>query len=162
EGSKLVIAAAGPRRRELTAALPEEIRLPDGFTAPRVCLPGVLALQGPAFKLAGEKAVEEFCRTAADSDLLGRFPLLVIVDDSEFTARSLNNFLWVTFTRSNPAADIHGIRAFTQQKHWGCEGPLVIDARLKPHHAPPLEVDPQVSKRVDALAARGGPLQGIL
>src|SRR4029077_13005832 len=62
------------------------------------------------------------------------------------------------FTRANPAADIYGIGAFTQQKHWGCTGPLVIDARLKPHHAPPLIADPQVSKRIDALAARGGTL----
>ena len=31
-------------------------------------------------------------------------------------------------------------------------GSLVIDARTKPHHAPPLVEDPQVSRRVDALA----------
>ena len=36
----------------------------------------------------------------------------MLVDDAEFTTRSLGNFLWVTFTRSNPAADIAGIRAF--------------------------------------------------
>ena len=90
------------------------------------------------------------------------FPADRVVDDSEFTARTLNNFLWVTFTRSNPAADIDGIGAFIQQKHWGCTGPLVIDARIKPHHAPPLDEDPAVAKRVDALATRGGPLHGIL
>ena len=49
-----------------------------------------------------------------------------------------------------------------QDKHWGCRGPLVIDARLKPHHAPPLVEDPEVSRRVDALAAPGGPLHGII
>ena len=65
------------------------------------------------------------------------FPLIVLVDDSEFTARSLNNLLWVTFTRSNPAADIYGIGSFTHQKHWGCRGALVVDARIKPHHRPP-------------------------
>ncbi len=59
---------------------------------------------------------------------------MVIVDDSEFTAASLANFLWVTFTRSNPAADVHGIGEFTANKHWGCTGSLVIDARTKPHH----------------------------
>ena len=68
----------------------------------------------------------------------------MIVDDSEFTARNLGNFLWVTFTRSNPAADIDGIDAFIDQKHWGCRGPLVIDARIKPHHAPPLVDDPEI------------------
>ena len=53
------------------------------------------------------------------------------------------------------------VGAFTRQKHWGCEGTLLIDARKKPHHAPPLEEDPAVSKRVDALAAPGGPLHGL-
>jgi 4-hydroxy-3-polyprenylbenzoate decarboxylase len=86
----------------------------------------------------------------------------VIVDDSQFVAESLRNILWVTFTRTNPAADIHGIDAFTENKHWGCRGPLVIDASLKPHHAPPLVDDPEITRRVDSLAASGGPLYGIL
>ncbi len=86
----------------------------------------------------------------------------MLVDDSAFTARTLNNFLWVTFTRSNPAADVYGIGAFTQQKHWGCTGSLVIDARIKPHHAPPLEEDPEVARRVEQLAAPGGPLYRII
>ena len=86
----------------------------------------------------------------------------MLVDDSDFTAQSLNNLLWVTFTRSNPAADIHGVGAFTQQKHWGCTGPLVIDARIKPHHAPPLEEDPAITRRVEALGAPGGPLYRII
>ena len=87
---------------------------------------------------------------------------MVLVDDSQFTSRSLNNFLWTTFTRSNPAADVHGIGNFIRDKHWGCRGSLIIDARLKPHHAPPLVEDPAVSKSVDQLAAPGGPLHGIL
>ena len=86
----------------------------------------------------------------------------MIVDDSEFTARNQRNFLWVTFTRSDPAADIEGIGAFIEKKHWGCTGPLVIDARIKPHHAPPLVDDPAIERRVDELAAPGGPLHGHL
>ena len=85
----------------------------------------------------------------------------VLVDDSDFCARSLDNFLWVTFTRSNPAADIDGIAASTAQKHWGCAGSLVIDARAKQHHAPPLVEDPAVTARVDKLFAKGGPLAGL-
>jgi 4-hydroxy-3-polyprenylbenzoate decarboxylase len=77
-------------------------------------------------------------------------------------SRSLANWLWVTFTRSNPAVDVHGIEPSIEQKHWGCRGPLVIDARVKPHHAPPLESDPEVVRRVEALAARGGPLHGVI
>lgn len=165
QGSKVVVAAVGRPRRSLPTELVGQVRLPEGFSEPRVCLPGVLAIQGPpATARRGEDAAEirAFCQhIAADSPLRG-FPLLVIVDDSPFTARTLNNFLWVTFTRSNPAADIDGVDAFTRQKHWGCSGPLVIDARIKPHHAPPLVEDPEVTRRIDALAARGGPLARYL
>ncbi len=163
EGSKLVIAAVGPPQRELPAQLPADLRLPDGFGEPRVCMPGVLAVQAPPYQAGAEvePALRRFVEFYAPSDAINRFPLLVLVDDSDFTARTLNNFLWATFTRSNPAADVYGIGAFTRQKHWGCSGALVIDARLKPHHAPPLVEDPAVSRRVEALAAPGGPLQGI-
>ncbi|WP_165230812.1 UbiD family decarboxylase [Aquisphaera insulae] len=159
-GSKVVMAAAGPRRRELPGELPPSLRLPDGFGGPRVALPGVLVVGGPAFTPTNDH-VRTFCREHDPDDPIRRFPLIVIADDSEFTARNLRNFLWVTFTRSNPAADIDGIDAFTEQKHWGCRGPLVIDARSKPHHAPPLVEDPDVERKVDALAAPGGPLHGI-
>ncbi len=87
---------------------------------------------------------------------------MVVVDDAEFAARNLDNFLWVTFTRSNPATDVYGIESFTAAKHWGCLGAVVIDARAKPHHAPPLLEDPAVTRRVDALAAPGKPLHGII
>jgi 4-hydroxy-3-polyprenylbenzoate decarboxylase len=159
EGSKVVIAAAGPPRRQLPTALPERLGLPEGFGEPRVCLPGVLAVRAPAF--AQVEAVR-FGDAFSPADPVNQFPLIVLVDDSDFTARSLNNFLWVAFTRSNPAADIHGIGATTRQKHWGCERGLVIDARIKPHHAPPLEEDPAITRRVDALMAKGGPLHGIV
>jgi 4-hydroxy-3-polyprenylbenzoate decarboxylase len=166
-GSKVVVAAVGPRRRELSTTVPESLHLPTGFTAPRVCLPGILAIQGPTFPktAAGDETLEDIrslCDAVRADDVVNTFPLIVLVDDSEFTASTLNNFLWVTFTRSNPAADIHGVGSFTHQKHWGCTGSLVIDARIKPHHAPPLVEDPAVARRVDALAARGGPLHGIL
>ncbi|HEY0133176.1 MAG TPA: hypothetical protein VGB85_03825, partial [Nannocystis sp.] len=59
------------------------------------------------------------------------------------------------------AVDIDGIEPEVMHKHWGCRGSLVIDARVKSHHAPPLVEDPDVTRRVDALAARGGPLHGL-
>jgi 4-hydroxy-3-polyprenylbenzoate decarboxylase len=70
--------------------------------------------------------------------------------------------VWVPFTRSNPSHDVHGVGAFIERKHWGCRGPMIIDARIKPHHAPPLERDPAVERRVDRLGERGGSLRGIL
>src|SRR5262249_48966485 len=118
------------------------------------------AVQAPRFD--GQPGGERFSTALQSSDAINSFPLIVLVDDSEFTARTLNNFLWVTFTPSNPAAGVDGLARFVRQKHWGCGGSLVVDARMKPHHAPPLVEDPTVSKRVDELAARGGPLHGVI
>ena len=103
--------------------------------------------------------IDDFC-SCFGSGIEG-FPLVVLVDDADFVSGSLNNFLWVTFTRSNPASDIYGIQQSISSKHWGCGGSLVIDARIKLHHAPPLEEDPAVVRRVEALAAPGAPLHGL-
>jgi 4-hydroxy-3-polyprenylbenzoate decarboxylase len=163
-GSKLVIAAAGPSRRELPKDVPAIGQLPAGFHSPQVAQPGILAISGPAYPTrtpgarSPDEAVEGLARAFRDNPAVKGFPLIVIVDDSEFVAATLNNFLWVTFTRSNPAVDISGVDSFTENKHWGCRGSLIIDARLKPHHAPPLEVPPEVLAKVDAMAARGGAL----
>jgi 4-hydroxy-3-polyprenylbenzoate decarboxylase len=164
-GSKVVIAAVGPARRQLPTEIPGTLQLPEGFRRPEICLPGVLAVSGPKATTARgdvEGDVERFCRHYRLADPINQFPLIVIVDDSQFTARTLSNFLWVAFTRSNPAADLYGIESSTHQKHWGCRGSLVVDARAKPHHAPPLVEDPQITKKVDAMAARGGPLAKYL
>jgi 4-hydroxy-3-polyprenylbenzoate decarboxylase len=136
-----------------------------GFRNPRVCLPGILIVQGPPFQAdahGADDAVARFVAAYNRNDAINIFPLIVVVDDSEFASKALDNFLWTTFTRSNPATDLYGIDAFTTHKHWGCCGSLVIDARTKPHHAPPLVEDPQVTKRVQALAVNGGPLHGII
>ncbi|HEY6879627.1 MAG TPA: UbiD family decarboxylase, partial [Polyangiales bacterium] len=156
-GSKLVMAAVGEPIRKLETELPAA-SLPSGFSDLRLALPGVLIVKGPAYDGAD---LRRFCAAFSAHDPIARFALIVIADDSEFTARTLNNFLWVTFTRMNPARDIDGIGAFCEHKHWGCEGALVIDARRKPHHAPPLVEDPAVTRRVDELAAKGGPLHGL-
>ncbi len=184
-GSKLVIAARGPAVRQLPRERPSSISLPDGFGEPHVCLPGVIAVRGPqinpkptlAFDPRRESDASIWKSTASapwsadiarltaaidDEHPLRPWPLIVVVDDPAFTSASLANFLWVTFTRSNPAADVHGVDAAIHQKHWGCRGPLVIDARLKPHHAPPVEEDPAVTAAVDALCARGRPLAELL
>ncbi len=182
-GSKLVIAAAGPVRRELPSELPAGIRLPDGFRDARVCFPGVVAVTAPPCQglrpaeellsqqpaapahdsnihrsMRPDNVLERFCRAIKPDHPLRSFPLIVLVDDASFVSESLGNWLWVTFTRSNPAADVDGVESCIIDKHFGCRGPLVIDARLKPHHAPPLEPDPDVTRRVDRLFASGGQL----
>jgi 4-hydroxy-3-polyprenylbenzoate decarboxylase len=160
QGSKVVIAAAGPTRRTLAAVLPGDFRLPAPFRDPRIVMPGILAVEGTPYE-GPSGGVTALCNSFETGECVRGFPLIVVVDDSAFTARSARNFLWVTFTRSNPAADIEGIGSFIDNKHWGCTGSLVIDARMKPHHAPPLVEDPQIERRVDELAAPGGPLHGV-
>ncbi len=164
-GSKLVIAAVGPARRQLPLKIPENLRLPDGFSNPRLALPGLLLVEGPACTShhpGADLDIERLCSHLDRENPLNEFPLILIVDDSEFCAAALNNWLWVAFTRSNPAADIYGVGSATHAKHWGCAGALIIDARIKQHHAPPLIDDPQIERQVDALGASGGPLHGII
>ena len=131
----------------------------------RVCGPGLVAIGGP--KHQGERnqpdpQLEALAQALAQWPGREAFPLVVVADDAEFCAQALDNFLWVAFTRSDPATDVYGANAATQARHWECEAPLVIDARLKPFHAPPLEEDAAVIHKVEALAAPGGPLHNYL
>ncbi|MDB4802883.1 UbiD family decarboxylase, partial [bacterium] len=161
-GSKVVIAAAGKAKRKLETQIPTNLSLPQGVKDPKVVLPGILAIKGPECRNREDQNLQEFCRNLDVQHPINQFAMVLIVDDSEFTARNLSNFLWVTFTRSNPAKDISGIGSFIENKHWGCRGALVIDARIKPHHAPPLIEDPKVTERVNQLAIKGGPLHGVI
>ena len=165
QGSKVTIAAVGRKKRPLPTDIPVDLALPDGFSAPRMAQPGILLIKGPPCTAhqAGENAeLLRFCANFDRNAPINRFPLLIIVDDSEFCSQTLNNWLWVTFTRSDPASDLYGIDSFVHAKHWGCHGSLVIDARSKPHHAPPLIEDPAIEKEVDKLGEKGGPLYGII
>jgi 4-hydroxy-3-polyprenylbenzoate decarboxylase len=127
-------------------------------------MPGVLAVKAVSYqnKIAGERSREKFCDFCKKTGVLENFPLIVLCDDSEFTAKTLNNFLWITFTRSNPAADVSGVGSFVSDKHWGCFGPLIIDARIKPHHAPPLIEDPEITRKIDKLGTEGHSLHGVI
>jgi 4-hydroxy-3-polyprenylbenzoate decarboxylase len=162
-GSKVVIAAYGAVRRELATSVPKCLNDLHGFNNPQLILPGVIALQAPAFINYTEAKVEF---TKLDGQLnsnltsLEGIPFIVICDDANFLSENINNFLWTTFTRSNPSHDIQGIGTFYNNKHWGCNGPLVIDARSKPHHAPPVVVDPITNGKINYLFEKGGSLYG--
>ncbi len=125
EGSKVVIAAAGPPLRTLSVACDSRLVLPEGlgFRRPRVFLPGILLVEGPPYKAAvpgPDQIVAQFCGCYNRRDAINGFPLVVVVDQSDVAAKTLENFLWTTFTRSNPATDIYGIEPFFLDKHWGC------------------------------------------
>ncbi|HWL00387.1 MAG TPA: UbiD family decarboxylase domain-containing protein, partial [Parapedobacter sp.] len=162
-GSKVVFAAVGSKKRELATELPGGFALPQPFAVCKLALPGVVAVEAPAYTddAAESTQIDNWCHEVRDIDF-GGIQLLVLCDDAAFTAANADNFVWVTFTRSNPSHDIHGVGSFIRHKHWGCRGPLIIDARKKPHHAPELVKDATIERRVDALAVQGGPLHGIL
>lgn len=163
-GSKVVISAAGRKKRELCRKVPDDLKLPESYSKPHWVLPGVLILQAPSFKSAETAAAEMrlFSKHFEANPEWEGISWFVLTEDAAFAAQSLSNFLWVTFTRSNPSHDIHGVASFIEHKHWGCYGPLIIDARAKPHHAPVILQDPGVARKVDRFAAPGQPLHRIL
>ncbi len=164
QGSKLVIAAAGRKRRQLEKKLPENFSLPDEFHRPKIAAPGMVVLQGPVFKSysSGKVQINRLKKHLTTQRSLDSLPLFVIADDAEFAARSFSNFLWVTFLRSNPSHDIYGIQEKIQFKHWECKPPLIIDARMKPFHAEPLVPDKKIVEKVESLGKKGGILYGII
>jgi len=162
-GSKVVFAAYGDKIRDLSNEVPTLINGLEGFGNAALAMPGVVCVTAPAYTNGVDAASQ---MNALDAQLsntpLEGIAIIVICDDANFTAQTLNNYLWVTYTRSNPSHDIYGIGSFTQNKHWGCTGPLVIDARIKPHHAPVLIKDEEVEKRVDRLFEKGGSLYSLI
>jgi len=160
-GSKVVLAAFGEIKRELDNEIPDVLKNLSGFEKPKMIMPGVIALQTKAFvnyEIANQEMelLNEQCLKYLEQ--LKNIPFVVVTDNTSFISDSLNNFLWVTFTRCNPSHDMYGINSFTQNKHWGCNGPLIFDARIKPHHAPALKKNDAVEKKIDRLFEKGGSL----
>ncbi|WP_159881925.1 UbiD family decarboxylase [Paenibacillus puerhi] len=163
EGSKVIFAACGDKKRELRTDVPEQLQGLRDYGNPVLVMPGVVALEGPAFVsyADAERQLRELTDAIGARGAMPGCPLIVLCDDSSFMGASLANFLWTAFTRSNPSHDIYGVNAGFEFKHWGCDN-VVIDARTKPHHAPPLVPDAGVEKRIDRLFAAGGNLSGVL
>jgi 4-hydroxy-3-polyprenylbenzoate decarboxylase len=162
-GSKVVFAAAGANVKKLATEIPANLPVIRGFENVRLAMTGVLTIEAPAFTdyQNETRVIEEFAEILKDIDLT-EVALIVLCDDAKFTSQTTNNFVWTTFTKSNPSHDIYGVGSSITYKHWGCTGPIIIDARKKPHHAPDLIKDIQVERRVDALGAVGKPLHGII
>ena len=167
-GSKVVLAAVGePIRKLLDASwwAKNGVSEQGAFHNIRVVAPGILALSGVDYSTISPRGEDELLSRlenvfGSDHPAL-KYPLWVVTEKATDLENNWENFLWVTFTRSDPATDIYGVESFVKCKHWGCRGPLVIDARLKPHHAPALEEDPKLVKKIEALAAPGKALHGV-
>jgi 4-hydroxy-3-polyprenylbenzoate decarboxylase len=160
-GSKVVFAAYGEIRRALCREVPQALKELEGFENAQLCMPGVIALQISNKEIAIRNCVDMLSNQLSKSKHQISNPIIILCDDASFAAATLNNFLWVTFTRCNPANDIYGVDELVQNKHWGCNGSLIIDARIKPHHAPILERNIDVEKRIDKLFEKGGSLNSI-
>lgn len=163
-GSKVVLAAYGAPIRTLATEVPAVLNDLTSFEQAKLVMPGVVAIKTKPF--TNYETVKEEMKMLnyqlhESVDQLKGVAILVVCDDSAFVSANMRNYLWVTYTRCNPSHDMHGIKESFVNKHWGCEGPLVIDARIKPHHAPPVEKDPAVEKRIDRIFAKGGSLQNI-
>lgn len=163
-GSKVVFAAYGEVLRTLATEIPSVLNDLNGFGKASLAMPGVICLEADAFVNAEKTAlqIEQLnAQLAHHLPALKGIVQIVLCDDASFTGEKLGNYLWVTYTRSNPSHDIYGIASFIRNKHWGCEGPMIVDARIKPHHAPPVVKDPATEKRIDRLFSKGGSLYGI-
>ncbi len=151
-GSKVVIAAYGDVKRNLATTVPA--RLIALNVEASLVMPGVIAVNASAYSTAAlQNALE-----GQGEALLAQEGVVMIIrtEDPAWMASDLNNFLWATFTRTNPSHDMDAIDASTHHKHWGAKGPLVFDATIKPHHAPPVVKDPAIEKKVDAILEKYG------
>lgn len=142
KGSKGVLLGLGEPVRDLpgefTGALPPE------FPKARVFCRGCLVVQGPAFAGARDAA-----QILAQHDAVRDWPFVVLVDDADQAARSSVNFLWTTFTRFEPAADLHARDLRLQRSQPSYTPPIVVDARMKPSYPAELFCDPDTAAKVD-------------
>ena len=157
-GSKGVWMGVGPKRREL----PREFR--GAPMAPvrdvRVFSPGCLVVGASAYQGSDAEEAAVARRIAADPAFTG-WPLLVLSDEPERATRSAMNFLWTTFTRFEPARDIHGARQQVVANHVSLSGPIVIDARTKPWYPKELSADDATRKKVGARWSEYFPKGGV-
>jgi UbiD family decarboxylase len=126
EGSKGVWLGLGDPIRELPRQFSAS-GLPPGITGVRVFCGGCLVVGAPSYESERDVA----SRIAA-APAFASWPLVVISDEPERAARSDMNFLWTTFTRFEPAADVHAADRRIVRNHIAYTSPVVIDARMKP------------------------------
>ena len=142
EGSKGVWLGLGEPVRQLPRQF-EAATLPVGVSEVTVFCPGCLVLGGP--KQAEE--ADAGARLAAEP-VFRDWPLLVLTDEPARAVASPMNFLWTTFTRFEPAADIHAAGSQVVRNHVTYSPPILIDARRKPDFPAELTCSPEIADRV--------------
>ena len=154
QGSKLVMAAYGQQKRELSLIIPDELNTCEFISKPALMMDGVIAIMLTPFTNYSNAKLE--IKKLSDwiekrKEKFNGIVQIIIYDDFIFKPASdnLNDYVWITYTRSNPSYDIYGVGEKTENKHWSCEGPMIIDARKKPHHAPELKLSAQTEKSIE-------------
>ena len=143
EGSKGVWLGLGEPRRELPRQFAPQVSPPADLGEAQVFCAGCLVVGGPPVTRDAEAA----SRLAAHPAFRD-WPLVVLTDEPRRAAASSMNFLWTTFTRFEPAADIHAARTEVVRHHLSYSPPIVIDARLKPAFPRELYCDEETASTV--------------
>jgi UbiD family decarboxylase len=142
-GSKGVWLGLGPAVRDLPRAFAPAVPPPSDAADVRVFCGGCLVVGARPF--AEDPGAAE--RIAAHPAFAG-WPLVVLTDEPARAARSPINFLWTTFTRFEPAADVHAASKTIVRNHLAYSGPVLIDARLKPGFPAELRADDDTASLV--------------
>jgi 4-hydroxy-3-polyprenylbenzoate decarboxylase len=151
-GSKLVLAAYGDVRRKLATSIPEKITALNANAS--LIMPGVIAVNAAVVTIHSiQEKLKGLGETLLEQDGIA---MIIITEDATWMAAEFNNFIWAAFTRTNPSIDMEGVDSYTNNKHWGCKGPLIFDATIKKHHAPAVVKDNEVEKKVTAILSKYG------
>ena len=145
EGSKGVWLGLGDPIRDLPRTFAPSTPPPSDVTDVRVFCGGCLVVGTRSY--AGDPQAPS--RVAAHPAFAG-WPLVIVSDEPERATRSDMNFLWTTFTRFEPAADIHSAAQRVVRNHIAYEPPVVIDARMKPWYPAEVSCRPDVASKVSA------------
>jgi UbiD family decarboxylase len=140
-GSKAIMMGLGEAKRDLPAEFSGE--LPDRVKRAAVFCKGCLTLEGGAFE-----EDKDLPRRVAESGSFDEWQLIVIHDGAS-VASSVDKFLWATWTRFNPATDIHSSNTSLINNHISYTAPIVIDARMKPWYPKEVESRDDIVKLVD-------------
>ncbi|HUC43484.1 MAG TPA: UbiD family decarboxylase [Candidatus Sulfotelmatobacter sp.] len=143
EGSKGVWLGLGDPVRALPREFRPRVDPPLGVRQPRVFCPGCLVIGGQSTSVEPGAASRY-----AQHEAFKEWPLVVLTDEPARASASPINFLWTTFTRFEPGADIHAADKRIVRNHVAYTGPIVIDARLKPGFPDELLADVATAKRV--------------
>jgi len=143
EGSKMMMLAMGEPKYDLEIRDPQA--LPEGINKAGLYCPGCLVLEAAANYEQAPKLGDE----AILNQHLSDYRLVVLVDSLDEALSSEMSFLWVLFTRFEPAADIKSKSITLKRFHPEMEAPILIDARMKPWYPGKLIATPETIQNVD-------------